>query len=725
MQALIKILTLLCLVSTGFTTAADNILSPQLSSFETHLKLPVEELQGDELHIAVSILEVECKINRCNITGTQLLQLLDKAENVRFSDDYITVRRLVRMILSHGGEDDYQKLLYRSSTLARDSTILTEYLNGLSRYWLTREMKALVAGPKPDSVTFPLTNEPIPEHLSTASDELKKAWRMYHSLMFAFDDYLKQNEADKISAQHNWAGFNGVIAKFLLGEQQDTVKAMAPYVFGGMCGTGSQRITMPKNRTVMMSLLQQRRYDLAVGALLKYKQGDWNWGSGEQFELYRQFFDFVGVNWQTLYVGAVLNEHYYYLKELAEFGTEDTVEYLLAMGALPSVRSKQRYLDIIAGFIEPGGPVDKFSSTASPSQQKALLGVIVAATVSHADLDGVRWMNDLLGRLRRPETKEALYAILKGPYLKPAQKAAITLNAMGEKVVVPADPKPVQFRVLVNGKLQASAPIELEISYPKGTIQNGFVTSIDGIFEVDRDTLYADRESTTLTVASSGKLKTPQDAFFATQITPPEESDGIFTLDIMAPSLIFNLDLDALPDSVRAKEASIILNYSGNKMGVNHYFSQLSDDVKAKVTSQITFLSVAMGKYNASILIPGVAMWYSSAFEVGEEAKEVDVVLSPGRDLKVLMSLPNVEFELKKANGHSIWPVRYDWFSKSYRGLALGQYKLVILRGSELRKIRPVSGSIYTGPDFAGQEIDITLDESTSELVDLGVIELQ
>lgn len=353
MQALIKILALLCLVSTGVTSAADNILSPHFSSFEAPLKLPVQDIQGDELSNAVSILEGECNLKRCNITVAQLWLLLDKAENVRFGDDYITVRRLVRLILSRGGEDDYQKLLYRSSTLARDSMTLSEYLNGLSRHWVDREMKAIFAETKPDMVKFQPTSELIPEHLASASDEMKQAWRAYRSVMLAFDEHLKQHGASKISAQKNLAGFNGVIAKFLLGEQQDTVKAIAPYVYGGMCGTGSQRIIVPKNRTVVMSLLQQRRYDLAVGALLKYKQEDWNRELQELFVLDRQFFDYVGLDWQMLYVGAVLNGHYNYLNELAEFGSLKTIELLLSMRDLPSVGSNRQYLNIVARFNKP------------------------------------------------------------------------------------------------------------------------------------------------------------------------------------------------------------------------------------------------------------------------------------------------------------------------------------------------------------------------------------
>jgi hypothetical protein len=92
---------------------------------------------------------------------------------------------------------------------------------------------------------------------------------------------------------------------------------------------------------------------------------------------------------------------------------------------------------------------------------------------------------------------------------------------------------------------------------------------------------------------------------------------------------------------------------------------------------------------------------------------------------QVAFSQSGVQFNLLRANGRDTWPVRYNWDTKSYRGLAFAQYKLVIPSSTDQKKNRRVSMPAYSGPDFAAREIDITLDENSDDVVDLGVIQLE
>jgi hypothetical protein len=92
---------------------------------------------------------------------------------------------------------------------------------------------------------------------------------------------------------------------------------------------------------------------------------------------------------------------------------------------------------------------------------------------------------------------------------------------------------------------------------------------------------------------------------------------------------------------------------------------------------------------------------------------------------QVAFSQSGVQFNLLRANGRDTWPVSYNGYKKSYRGLAFGQYKLVIPSSADQKTNRRVSMPGYSGPDFSGQEIDITLDENSTDIVDLGEIQLE
>ncbi len=693
--------------------------------------LPISQIMtktGLPLHNYTRNLQFKCKFEFCKVSVEQLWLLLDKVEkDASVVDDFervMSAGSLIPMILARGDDSDYQQLLERATQKVEDSMLQTQYLDDLGRYWLTRELRLILAQGKSANVKLEMKGEPLPAHLSGASERLQQAWRLYRSVKRQFDSYLQNGgETDGVYAKKHWVGFNAVVAGFLAGGQNDTIKAIV--TCGVSCGADSRGFTTRRDSIILMSLLAQRRFDGVVGALLKYKPDDWHWRNKGLSELTVQLFDFVGVDWQALHIGAALDKQYFHLNELEKFGGDGAVEYLLDMGALPFFATNQFYIRAIKHFITPGHSVTQpntviHSNKATEKQQKALLGYILATVDTNGDLMHVEWASGLLADLQRPETKAVLMAILKGPYLKAAQKAATTLRAMGIEVDVPIAPKSAKFKLLVNGKLQTDTSISWLVSYSGGKTHGALKTGPDGTFEIAGDIARVTKGEAFLTVASTNKLKTPKDRFFATRISTSGLGD-IVTLDVKTLPLVFNLNLDQLPGEVTDKKAIVRLNYRGGKAGVDVNFSQTYGAISAGVAEQITFSSLATGVYYASIEVPGAASWSSSSFELVDEPKELEVVLKPGRDLKVAFSQPDIQFRLRRANGK----IRYDWGSTIVRGLAFGQYKLVIPSSTAQKENRRVSMPGYSGPDFAGREIDITLDENSADIVDLGVIQLE
>ncbi|MCJ8274990.1 MAG: hypothetical protein MJK04_37015, partial [Psychrosphaera sp.] len=243
MQQLIKLLFLLCLVSTchAKVTVEDN--APSISEIMTRTGLLLHEGAEDLLF--------KCMFNPCKVSVVQLWQVLDRVEKdveeVEEGKRTRAVNVLVQMILARGDDSDYRKLLKRSTQKTAGTSLHTEYLAGLSLHWLSRELQLIFAQAKPDNIEFTMSDEPLPVHLTGATDELKQAWRLYRSVMGHFDRYMQNSgRNDRIEVQENWSGFNGVISNFLQDGQIDTVQAISSYSWGGLSATGMRSLVIPK-----------------------------------------------------------------------------------------------------------------------------------------------------------------------------------------------------------------------------------------------------------------------------------------------------------------------------------------------------------------------------------------------------------------------------------------------------------------------------------------------
>ena len=193
-------------------------------------------------------------------------QTRDSQKQRRAAVDY---GYLATAILRQGGADDYQKLIQIYQTLPRDSWGRQVMIQPLSDYWIKQEITALKkSGQKLDlKIT---ADAPLPSQLQAVTPELQNAWRQYKAFALAYEKTIEEKPGEGwVGAQSNWPLFYETAGDFFTGKTQNIVPRLADFRWGGWCGTGSEMLYAPKNRLLFASLLKERRYAPAIGALFR------------------------------------------------------------------------------------------------------------------------------------------------------------------------------------------------------------------------------------------------------------------------------------------------------------------------------------------------------------------------------------------------------------------------------------------------------------------------
>ena len=187
----------------------------------------------------------------------------------------------------------------------------------------------------------------------------------------------------------------------------------------------------------------------------------------------------------------------------------------------------------------------------------------------------------------------------------------------------------------------------------------------------------------------------------------------------------------------------IRLHYNGPGGGGLVYFQAVGEEFKLPVSSKITFPRLTLGEYYITIFVPGSAMWAQQNIKLGEEPQDLKVNLQPGADLKFAIIAPggsgqdqNVSFNLSKegrAPCVNSWAVNYDYMTKSYRGLPLGEYEFTILSSEEKKKQEQERNNRREGreeifpnmQEYRGEKRTVVIDDKSPDVIDLGTIELK
>ena len=652
---------------------------------------------------------------------------------------------VVRLISQVGEEQDYQRLLRIYDTLPVDYWMQGVFFEALSQMWIRRELPALLKSASKVSVAP--SPEPLPANLQGTASPLVGAWRLYRGVAIPFSARFSpavQSKAaepaiPKIEVQQSWPAFYKVISDFFHGRGQNTVEKIAAFEWGSWCGMGSEQLYAPRNRVLFMALCQQKRFDLALGALMAGADRS-SFRGGAKVEWPQAFIAACGLDWETLYAGAVLDGGYR-TEEMASQGGEISARLLEAMSTLPWIAGRDDYLKAVAAFVVPA----PFSSGAmpemvaglrligrpavAPDQQKRLLEILHAQIKPQAGMRIAREVSSLLGELRRPESVEVLKRALKLPFSRVRYNAFQALKEMGQEVQEPSMMFRADFRVLLNGQPLKGTPLEYQIQTkgPGGSSSSG-ETDQGGVLQMERDYLEDTQRETASLQFTSRPLKSPGDAWIEASFPIPADLDRRNDIAIATQSLM----LKVAPGPGVAKTMMVRLK-SERHHSYGVYFETISDWLPVPTDRATTFSQLQHGRYQIQVLAAGAARWESPEITLGARPETVEATLQKGADVHFELLAPggqardrNPESALMPTDGP---PDRYkfydylDYATQTYRGLPVGNYKVQI----KASRARQQNGrvTIPPAPPYEGEERTFRIDAQSPPLIELGTIVLK
>lgn len=652
---------------------------------------------------------------------------------------------VVRLIADIGEDQDYKRLLQIYDSLPADYWMQGVFFDALSHMWFRRELPGLIKStPK---VSPPPSQEPLPANLQGAAPPLVEAWRLYKGVVAPFNARFapsaRQPDAPVIEAQQSWPAFYKVISDFFHGRGEDTVEKIAAFEWGGWCGTGSELLYGPRNRTLFMALCRQKRFDLALGALMAGADRERFRFGAKKAEWPQSFIAACGLDWQVLYAGAVLDGGDR-TPELAAQGGEESARLLELMSALPFITEREDYLKAVAAFVVPapfasGGMPEMVaglrlvsSPQVAPERQQRLLEILHAQMKPDVGLRTVDAASHLLRDLRRPESAEVLKLALKSPYSRVRDNAFRALAEMGHKVEAPPVLSRANFRVLLNGQPLGGTSLnwEMQSKVPGGisSISSSAQTNGEGVLQLERDYLEDTKRKAASLQFTTPTLKSPSDAWIEASIPIPADLNARTDITIATQSLT----LKVAPVAGGAKTMTVRLKSERHKShGV--YFEAISEWIEVPADAPVTFPRLQRGRYHLEVLAPGAARWKSPDVTLGAQPETVQAALQKGADVRFELLAPGGESR-DLSPDHALMstdgpPDRYkfydylDYATRTYRGLPLGNYKVQVKPSRERPQNR--RATVVTTAPYHGEERAFVIDAKSPPLIELGMIVLK
>ncbi len=668
------------------------------------------------------------------------------------SEQWDAYRGVAGAIAEAGGEPDFKRLLQIYEGLSVESNLHGTFLDALSRLWIKRELARLSrATLQPVQLAALPANLALPLPLKDAAPDLKDAWRLYKSVTSPFETEFMPSATARpgqlkatIDAQASWPAFYKVIGDFFGGRATDTVARLSAFEWSGGCGTGSDQLYGPKYRVLFMALWEQKRYDRALGALMAAANYQRFGLTTSQDHWAQPFISAVGVPWQNLYAGAILDGRYQ-TEPLAAHGSEEGASLLAQMGSLPSMAARDDYLKAVAAFVAPRPFHDgslpqmvaglRLSSepSASPALQLRLLSILHSAMRPKAGYQNLETTSGLLKELRRGESALVLKQALALPYERVRRNAFEALQEMGEKVAEPPVLGPVEFRVLLNGQPLQNTQLGWDLQTGQeqgiGSISSGGQTDAQGLLLLPRDDMVdTQRKKASLTLTSP-LLKSPEQAYIDASAPLPADLDS--RTDVAVSTQTLELKVTSLLPAAPNARMTVLLKREGQHYG-SLSFAPASEPLSLPLNRPVLFSALQTGRYRVEVLSPGTARWESQDLTLGAQPLSIAATLSKGADLRFEIAAPGVEARdkylrqpehtLSSEDNSFVSYLYYDYLTQTYHGLPLGRYTLKI-KGSG----PPAAGHVASPPPpaYRGTERTFSIDNASPPLLDLGSIALR
>lgn len=694
----------------------------------------------------------ELKQPRCVPDLWQVLEAIQDSDDV---GNQVASRRYIEAICRLGDERDRARLLAmcRKQSVERAKH---RFIDPLSEAWITREVGRITLAQKPSASAPAAAPAELPVYLAQAPPILQEAWSRARPLLHDYDAFVyRAPEADWIRFQDNQGLFFSTIERFLAGDPAGVLGTIRSFQWGGGCGTFSEQLLVPQNQTIVMGLLAEKRYRLALGGMLRFERIRQQESLECDDTAYRQLAAWCGEDWVQLCAGAAVDGetggYGGYLHAMVRAGTPRAAEYLAAMDPLPNMSAydRTRYLQVLEAFVR-AGPAHAVSSW--PPYKRGSTGYIpadldtrmLAVLCRHVEPGTDRRVTEtaslILARLCRPETREALRRAYHSEYPDAHRPAMLALRALGEDAPELPNRGPVRLRVLANGEPVAGHEVHWEVDTGASSSAR---LGADGSFTLDRG-YFVDRSKPASGVAiRSPRLKIKnlgEDLVFA-RIDAPAELNETLDVPLTLAPLVVRFRLDGPRARFAGRPATVKLMGKPPLPGggTQRFFENLTEPMQTAVGAELLIARVPPGTYKVQVQTPRAARWSSPEITVTASGGSAEAVLEPGGDLRFRLQTPRGlagPFETLGArllsNGRTVPLYRHlDLTVKDaivWRGLPAGEYELQIPSTDEQDAQGHGQGggkAVIPGfPGYYGKNVPFVIPPDGTDVIDLGVITL-
>jgi len=645
---------------------------------------------------------------------------------------------LVSALCELDGRKSYAAAARRYGALPVNSELQSTYLEALLPYACKLQIEDVLKKRDKIQVDFPVDSSEVPDALSDLPADLLDAWRYYKNATAPYERYNKQMaDKESIDVNQNWPQFYKVMQETLTQPKVDTLRCIMSFEYGGGCGTGSESLYVPQSRAVLLALVKNGRFAESIGAALELDESQngslYGYRNDREFEWQKQLIEYVGLDWEKLYLGASLGGTWFdrdYLPKLASHGGEKTA---LRMAQMAPVFRKHEYK--FPAYLDSIATMMKRKNTISRETRQKLLELIHESVHADAAPSEIEAAVTTLAELKRPESIPVLKRAAKLPNYLVAKTAATALRGMGVSVPIPTPPKPVSFLISHNGKPLKKEHVNYEIIGTRGgSLGSSLTTDDQGRLSFEGEDFVDLKRPAKRVQFKSGTLRRLDQIVFFTSVEPPFERENDTKIQIRTH--VLTVTLNNMPNPKALKEQSMVLNLEYLKplqsVDEDQYYG-LGGQFPLVPSDTCVFPRLGDGHYILTIQIPGRARWESEEIVMDQDREQV-IHLKPGADMRFKIIAPGGEladnqvvYQLKGSKDFS-QRTYISYQTGSFKGLPEGKYKLKILSSKEKRA--SMWGYQNTAPkhcssqfDYSGKEIPFIISKDLP-LVDLGTIRL-
>ena len=618
--------------------------------------------------------------------------------------------------------------------------------------WIAHELTARPAWPQ---MGLPSPDTAPPPQLTDAPPEILGAWRVYRQAVQSAEPLLQwDRQTEHVSFQRNQRAFFSLIDNALLRRGDGITKKLAQFEWSGTSGTFSELLSEPKALGIFLALLTENRLLEAVGAAVNLTSDRPLTTDGGERNVRIEFLQKCGLDWETVFVGAVAeleDAHAFglyrqpFLDEIAAYGSERAALLLVHLARRSKGEMRVAYARALSDFIS--GQMVELSVTrtekkryAAPISAETTSRIVeVLQTFATADAPPELAAAVLTGfaRAKAPSTKPALRELLKHSSREVAMNAGDILRALGE--TIPSQKRGrVHFQLLANGKpLLEGSRVDWELRGLGGSLSSSQELGDAGILELAEDDLIDPERKINKIVFSQGRDENPQAPIFYISLPVPTDlrQQQRINVDTVPTEMNVAMRVPRRDDGEASAEVKISRGRETRDAPAGSPATEDSAELvfahDRQATRQISLplntsmkLSIQRGHYDLEINSPG-ARTLRTTFTVGNDRQKLDFKLHPGGDLRFTIVRPDGEpgarFVLLH-EGEPVDPEMFDRRAGRFRGLPTGNYVLRIPSSAEI--------TAREGDDFAplqpyaGRDVQVAITGESPNVIDLGEIRL-